>query len=131
MLEKILVFIFFTFRLIYSLDHQDSHDTSETIKLNRGIDIVVDPDTLSIKSDSLRTGNNKGTNKNQSKKHILMFHPWSAPSHLNQLKPLIQGLLDSGNIVTSVLVFKTKINHKDYTEIIVEDGLVLFCTKIL
>ena len=62
------------------------------------------------------------TDKSHVKKHILMFHPWGTPSHLLQFKPLIHGLLDAGNAVTAVFVTKTKINHQDYTEIIVEDG---------
>ena len=58
------------------------------------------------------------------KKHILMFHPWGTPSHMHQFKPLILGLLDAGNTVTSVFVRKAQITHRHYTEIIVRDGLV-------
>ena len=56
------------------------------------------------------------------KKHILMFHPWGTPSHMNQFKPLIQGLLEAGNMVTALFVRETKITHENYKEIIVEDG---------
>ena len=56
------------------------------------------------------------------KKHVLMYHPWGTPSHMHQFKPLIQGLLEAGNIVTAVFVRETKITHPDYTEIIVDDG---------
>jgi hypothetical protein len=58
----------------------------------------------------------------KKKKHILMFHPWGTQSHMGQFKPLIHGLLKSGNMVTAVFVRETKIIHEDYTEIIVEDG---------
>ena len=72
----------------------------------------------------------KITNNNQKvisenghpKKHILMFHPWGTPSHMNQFKPLIQGLLEAGNMVTALFVRETKITHENYKEIIVEDG---------
>ena len=58
----------------------------------------------------------------KKKKHVLMFHPWGTQSHMGQFKPLIQGLLSAGNMVTAVFVRETKIIHEDYTEIIVEDG---------
>ena len=70
------------------------------------LDVVEN--TVIIKSDLL-------------KKHILMFHPWGTPSHMNQLKPLVLGLLEAGNAVTAVFTRKTEINHNDYTEIIVQD----------
>ena len=60
-------------------------------------------------------------NNDDIKQHILMFHPWGTPSHKQQLKPLILGLLEAGNEVTAALFFKTEITHQHYTEIVVED----------
>ena len=57
-----------------------------------------------------------------TKNHILMFHPWGTKSHMGQLKVLVKGLLESGNSVTGVFVRKTGIQHDDYVELIVEDG---------
>ena len=56
-----------------------------------------------------------------NKKHIVMFHPWGTPSHKNQFKPLIIGLLNAGHSITSVFTRQMDIVHDDYTEIIVED----------
>ena len=59
---------------------------------------------------------------NNTKNHILMFHPWGTRSHMEQLKVLVKGLLKSGNAVTGVFVWKTGIEHDDYVELLIEDG---------
>ena len=70
---------------------------------------------------------NENTKESQAKdivydkKHIVMFHPWGTPSHKNQFKPLIIGLLNAGHSITSVFTRQMDIVHDDYTEIIVED----------
>ena len=58
---------------------------------------------------------------NNVKNRILMFHPWGTRSHMGQLKVLVKGLLESGNAVTGVFVWKTGIEHENYVELLIED----------
>ena len=80
------------------------------------------PDSIDDIVKNTNNDQNVISKNDHSKKHILMFHPWGTPSHMNQFKPLIRGLLESGNMVTAVFVRESKIIHEYYKEIIVEDG---------
>ena len=79
------------------------------------------------KESVIETAQNENAKESEAKgivydkKHIVMFHPWGTPSHKNQFKPLIIGLLNAGHSITSVFTRPMDIVHDDYTEIIVED----------
>ena len=124
LLKLVVIFGYILFRSTYASD-------TPTLQTPIGVDGKGKQDEPLVKSNSnLIHGVVKDINKDQKvisknddpKKHILMFHPWGTPSHMNQFKPLIQGLLEAGNMVTALFVHETKITHENYKEIIVEDG---------
>ena len=61
-----------------------------------------------------------------SKGHILFFHNAGTMSHLNVLKALAQGLLESGHKVTTAFYAKTKIVHENYSEILIKDRYIVW-----
>ena len=124
LLKLVVIFGYILFRSTYASD-------IPTLQTPIGVDGKGKQAEPLVKPNSdLIHGVVKDINKDQKvisknddpKKHILMFHPWGTPSHMNQFKPLIQGLLEAGNMVTALFVHETKITHENYKEIIVEDG---------
>ena len=55
------------------------------------------------------------------KGHILFFHNAGTGSHLITMKALAEGLVEHGHQVTSVWYAESKIKHKNFREILVED----------
>ena len=53
--------------------------------------------------------------------HILIFHNQGTRSHLIAINSLVDGLLERGHRVTSVVYGKSSITHKNYSEILIED----------
>ena len=51
--------------------------------------------------------------------HIMMVHDVGTKSHLLQLYPIVEGLLDQGHEVTGIFYASAKIQHENYTEILV------------
>ena len=51
--------------------------------------------------------------------HILMVHDMGTKSHLLQLYPIVEKLLDQGHEVTSIFYASAKIQHENYTEVLV------------
>ena len=124
LLKLVVIFGYILFRSTYASD-------TPTLQTPIGVDGKGKQEEPLVKSNSdLIHGVVKDINKDHKvisknddpKKHILMFHPWGTPSHMNQFKPLIQGLLEAGNMVTALFVHETKITNENYKEIIVEDG---------
>ena len=52
---------------------------------------------------------------------VLIFHDLGTKSHLIQLYPIVEGLLDKGHKVTGVYFNSAKISHENYTEILIEN----------
>jgi len=52
---------------------------------------------------------------------ILIFHDMGTRSHLIQLYPIVEKLLDSGHQVTGVYFNSAKIKHENYTEILIDN----------
>ena len=124
LLKLVVIFGYILFHYTYASDTPTLHTPVGVEGKEQQEEPLVDSTPESIH------GIFKNINKDQKvisknddlKKHILMFHPWGTPSHMNQFKPLIQGLLEAGNMVTALFVRETKIAHENYKEIIVEDG---------
>ena len=55
--------------------------------------------------------------------HLLVVHNQGAKSHLIQIKPVIEELLERGHTVSSVIFDSVKIIHKDYTEIVIPNDM--------
>ena len=55
------------------------------------------------------------------KGHILFFHNMGTRSHLIAMSALAEGLVQNGHKVTSVFYAKSKIDHENYKEILIED----------
>ena len=127
MFFKLLLFCLFALHRIVASE-KSTLKNPDTLTKSSGIEVPDSPPIESIlpKQDSLLYAENTLESQHEppkkKKKHVLMFHPWGTQSHMGQFKPLIHGLLNSGNMVTAVFVRETKIIHDDYTEIIVEDG---------
>ena len=51
--------------------------------------------------------------------HIMMVHDVGTKSHLLQLYPIVEGLLDQGHEVTGIFYASAKIQHENYTEVLV------------
>ena len=51
--------------------------------------------------------------------HIMMVHDMGTKSHLLQLYPIVEKLLDQGHEVTSIFYASAKIQHENYTEVLV------------
>merc|ERR1712222_90320 len=51
--------------------------------------------------------------------HVLFVHSFGTKSHLILMKPLIEELLAKDHQVTSIFFNSIKINHTNYTEIVV------------
>ena len=123
-LKLVIIFCYVIFHCAHALDTP----TLLTSGVVEGKEKQAEP--LEDSKPDLINGIVKDTNTDQKgilgnddpKKHILMFHPWGTPSHMNQFKPLIKGLLEAGNMVTALFVRETKITHGNFKEIIVEDG---------
>ena len=52
---------------------------------------------------------------------ILIYHDLGTKSHLLQLYPIVEKLLDSGHKVTGIYFNSAKIRHENYTEILIEN----------
>merc|ERR1711936_1369738 len=52
---------------------------------------------------------------------VLIFHDMGTKSHLIQLYPIVEKLLDNGHKVTGVYFNSAKIKHENYTEILIEN----------
>ena len=62
--------------------------------------------------------------------HVLLHHNWGTKSHLIQMAPLAEGLLDRGHHVTAVIFSTFKIQHENYTEILVPNGVESWTDKV-
>ena len=108
-----------TFLIVNTSDKQSLHASNVAQTIDKSIDLPIESKVQTLEN----AGDNDSANKvnAHAKKHIVMFHPWGTPSHMNQFGPLITGLLEDGNSITSVFTRSANILHDDYTEIIVED----------
>ena len=61
---------------------------------------------------------------------VLIHHSFGTKSHLIQMSPIVEGLLDSGHSVTAVIYDTLKIKHENYTEVTVPNGLEKISAKI-
>ena len=52
---------------------------------------------------------------------VLIYHDMGTKSHLLQLYPIVEKLLDNGHKVTGVYFNSAKISHENYTEILIDD----------
>ena len=52
---------------------------------------------------------------------ILIYHDLGTKSHLLQLYPIVEGLLESGHKVTGIYFNSAEIKHENYTEILIEN----------
>ena len=52
---------------------------------------------------------------------VLIYHDMGTRSHLLQLYPIVEKLLDNGHKVTGVYFNSAKIKHENYTEILIEN----------
>ena len=118
---KLSVFLIciFTFQVVYTSGKQSLHASNVIETTDKSIDLPNESKKESLENVSGKDLATKGTVN--AKKHIVMFHPWGTPSHKNQFKPLIKGLLEDGNAITSVFTRPMDIVDDDYTEIIVDD----------
>ena len=55
--------------------------------------------------------------------NMLIHHSFGTKSHLIQMAPMVEGLLEAGHAVTAVIFDSFKIKHDNYTEIMVPNGL--------
>ena len=117
-LSIFLVFMFM-FQVVYTSDKQSLHASNVIKTTDKSIDLPNESNKESLENVSGKDLATKVTVN--AKKHIVMFHPWGTPSHKNQFKPLIKGLLEDGNAITSVFTRPMDIVDDDYTEIIVDD----------
>ena len=74
----------------------------------------ADPKKKSTTEETLSLSTNE-------KGHILFFHNAGTGSHLITMKALAEGLVEHGHQVTAVWYAESKIKHKNYREILVED----------
>ena len=61
------------------------------------------------------------SNPPHNKGHILVFHNAGTRSHLIAMNALVEGLLEQGHRVTSVIYAESKIVNDNYKEILIED----------
>ena len=115
---SVLLVCIFTFQVVYTSDKQSLHASNVIKTTDKSIDLPNESEIATLENVSDKDWKTKGTDV---KKHIVMFHPWGTPSHKNQFKPLIEGLLEDGNVITSVFTRPMDIVNDDYTEIIVDD----------
>ena len=54
--------------------------------------------------------------------HVLFYHNWGTKSHLIQVIPLMEELLERGHEVTSVMFDEAKLKNANYTEILVPNA---------
>ena len=116
---SILLVCIFTFQVVYTSDKQSLHASNVIKTTDKSKDLPNESKIATLENVSGKDWKTKGTV--DVKKHIVMFHPWGTPSHKNQFKPLIEGLLKDGNAITSVFTRPMDIVNDDYTEIIVDD----------
>ena len=55
--------------------------------------------------------------------NVLIHHSFGTKSHLIQMSPMVEGLLNNGHTVTAVIFDTLKIKQENYTEIVVPNGL--------
>ena len=53
--------------------------------------------------------------------NILLVHELGTKSHLIQLFPIIEGLLEQGHTVNAAIFSPSKIKHENYTEILLKN----------
>ena len=124
LLKLVVIFGYILFHCTYASDTPTLHTPVGVEGKEKQEEPLVDsaPDLIHGIVKDIDKDQNVISKTDDPKKHILMFHPWGTPSHMNQFKPLIKGLLEAGNMVTALFVRETKIAHEDYKEIIVADG---------
>ena len=54
--------------------------------------------------------------------HVLIIHDVGTKSHLIQLFPVVEGLLENGHQVTGVFFSSSKIVHPNFTEVLVPNN---------
>ena len=57
--------------------------------------------------------------------HILFFHNAGTKSHLIALNGLVESLVEHGYEVTTVFYAKSKFEHKNYNQILIEDRYIV------
>ena len=67
--------------------------------------------------------------------HILFAMPQTVKSTSVQIKPIIEGLLHQGHLVTTIISAETKIQHPNYTEVSVyshaDEWYNIYSSKVL
>ena len=62
--------------------------------------------------------------------HVMFIHEMGTKSHLLQLFPMVETLLARGHEVSGVFYSPSKINHKNYTEILLPNVMDEFKEEI-
>ena len=55
--------------------------------------------------------------------HVIFVHNMGTKSHLIQMKPLMSELLDRGHTVSAIIFNSVKINHENFTEIVIPSAM--------
>ena len=108
-----------TLQAVYASNKNSLHISNVVKKADKPNDISKESVIESTQDENTKESEAKDII--YDKKHIVMFHPWGTPSHKNQFKPLIIGLLNAGHSITSVFTRQMDIVHDNYMEIIVDD----------
>ena len=66
-----------------------------------------------------------GNVEEKTKGHILFFHNAGTRSHLIALNGLVESLVEHGYEVTTVFYAKSKLEHKNYNQILIEDRYIV------
>ena len=66
-----------------------------------------------------------GNVEEKTKGHILFFHNAGTRSHLIALNGLVESLVEHGYEVTTVFYAKSKFEHKNYNQIVIEDRYIV------
>ena len=67
----------------------------------------------------------EGNVEEKTKGHILFFHNAGTRSHLIALNGLVESLVEHGYEVTTVFYAKSKFEHKNYNQIVIEDRYIV------
>ena len=85
----------------------------------RDEDIIQKETTEALKNEI------DGNVEEKTKGHILFFHNAGTKSHLIALNGLVESLVEHGYEVTTVFYAKSKFEHKNYNQIVIEDRYIV------
>ena len=97
------------------------HNGQEKEKLSESSKVPVKSAPISKENDNVVLTKKEAVAKLPPKGHILFFHNMGTRSHLIAMGGLAEGLVQYGHKVTAVFYAKSKLDHENYTEILIED----------